>query len=381
MQNFSNKPFNEEEKHEFLNRPSNNDFQKTTFFEESLFNIMLMRERKRTERTRNPFILVLLDLRTAIRASKIKSTSEFIKLYRKLTFALSECTRATDTLGWYRRGKVIGIMFTEIKTISAEMLLDKIKGKIDESIDEKLTKFIHMTLYCFPDDSQKWFDSVQSMIFYPESEIPGFNGIITNFFRRLLDITVSTISLILFSPVILLIAVAIKIDSNGPVFFRQERIGYKGKRFILYKFRSMHANNDSTIHKNYVKELIKGKTESNGIYKITDDPRVTKVGRILRRSSLDELPQLYNILKGDMSVVGPRPALEYETEVYELWHRTRVACKPGLTGKWQIEGRSSTSFDNMVRMDLGYISKRSLLTDVKIMFRTPWALLTTKGAY
>jgi lipopolysaccharide/colanic/teichoic acid biosynthesis glycosyltransferase len=186
-----------------------------------------------------------------------------------------------------------------------------------------------------------------------------------------------------FLPVFLIVPLVIKTDSRGPVFFRQKRIGEGGKAFSIYKFRTMHSDISETIHKEYVTGLIKktGQPE-NGIYKIQKDPRVTKVGRFLRKTSLDEIPQFINVLKGDMSLVGPRPAIPYEIAEYEAWHLRRVMeCKPGITGLWQVEGRSKTDFAGMVRMDLEYIQRQSLWLDIKIIIKTPWALLTTRGAY
>ncbi len=156
---------------------------------------------------------------------------------------------------------------------------------------------------------------------------------------------------------------------------------------MLYKFRSMHANNDSAIHQEFVKKLIAGEaiaaeTGEPVSYKIKNDPRVTFIGRFLRATSLDELPQLYNVLLGDMSLVGPRPPLAYEVESYEAWHRPRIVeVKPGITGLWQVKGRSKTTFDGMVRMDLEYIHNWSFWLDVKLLLKTPAAVVTTKGAY
>jgi lipopolysaccharide/colanic/teichoic acid biosynthesis glycosyltransferase len=201
--------------------------------------------------------------------------------------------------------------------------------------------------------------------------------------KRLIDIVGGIGGILFFSPLFLLIPLLIKADSSGPVFFKQKRVGEGGVIFDLYKFRSMHTNNSESIHRDYVSSLIKGSADSEkGVFKIENDPRVTRVGKILRKLSIDELPQFINILKGNMSLVGPRPPIPYETAEYELWHLRRVMeCKPGLTGIWQVEGRSKTNFNGMVRMDLEYIKKRSLIFDLKIIFKTPWALLTAKGAF
>src|SRR5207245_3532646 len=176
---------------------------------------------------------------------------------------------------------------------------------------------------------------------------------------------------------LLAIAAAIKLSSTGPILFRQERVGQSGVRFTVLKFRSMYSVNDSRIHKDYVTRFIAGSvkpgaSEANGkgIYKITKDPRLTHIGRFLRKTSLDELPQFLNVLRGEMSLVGPRPPIPYELEVYDIWHRRRVLeVKPGITGLWQVSGRSRLRFDDMVRLDLQYARAWSPWLDIKIVLR------------
>ena len=202
--------------------------------------------------------------------------------------------------------------------------------------------------------------------------------------KRAIDLVGSLIALILLLPTFALIAAFVKLTSRGPVFYRQKRVGQYGKLFDFYKFRSMYSNNDPGLHRDYVTKLIEGANhvqQPNGMYKLVNDPRVTRVGRFLRRSSLDELPQFFNILRGDMSLVGPRPPLPYEFESYRAWHRRRVLdIKPGLTGLWQVKGRSRTTFDEMVRMDLHYARTRSLWMDIKIILQTPVAMFSGTGA-
>jgi lipopolysaccharide/colanic/teichoic acid biosynthesis glycosyltransferase len=203
-----------------------------------------------------------------------------------------------------------------------------------------------------------------------------------------MDVLGSACALILLSPLFVLIALAIKLTSKGPVFFRQERLGKYGKRFRLVKFRSMRTNCDSKIHEEYVSRFIAGQFKrgvtigEKQVFKLQQDPRITRVGALLRKTSLDELPQFWNVLTGAMSLVGPRPPLEYEFKVYEPWHRRRVLeIKPGVTGLWQVEGRSRTQFDDMVRMDLNYACKWTLWLDMKILLRTPAAVLSGDGAH
>ena len=194
--------------------------------------------------------------------------------------------------------------------------------------------------------------------------------------------------MILLSPLLITIAIVIKLTSKGPILFKQMRVGQYGVGFSFLKFRSMYFGNDPKIHQDYVKQLILGKQEDQrpgatpGVYKIKDDPRVTPVGRFLRKTSLDELPQFFNVLIGEMSLVGPRPPIPYEVETYDIWHRRRfLEVKPGITGLWQVEGRSTTKFDEMVRLDLRYAKLWSLWLDLKILARTPAAVLKGSGAY
>ena len=206
--------------------------------------------------------------------------------------------------------------------------------------------------------------------------------------KRAIDIMGSLIGLILSSPIIFLTAITVKTTSPGPIIFRQTRLGMKGNRFSFYKFRSMYCDCDDQIHRQYVADLIQGNLEKinqgekdRPLFKMRTDPRITQVGRIIRKISIDELPQFFNVLKGDMSLVGPRPPLPYEVEKYESWHLRRILeVKPGITGLWQVHGRSQTSFNDMVRMDLRYVQNWSLLFDVKILVKTVKAVLHPNGA-
>jgi lipopolysaccharide/colanic/teichoic acid biosynthesis glycosyltransferase len=206
--------------------------------------------------------------------------------------------------------------------------------------------------------------------------------------KRAGDVVVSAILLLLLSPVLALIALAIKLYSPGPVLFVQERVGYDRRHgrvrpFKLYKFRSMHANADPAVHIEHMQKLILNGASAagpGGTNKLVRDHRVTGVGRVLRKTSLDELPQLLNVLFGDMSLVGPRPALPYEVEHYEEWHRRRLEAVPGLTGWWQVNGRGRSSFDDGICMDIYYVDNISLALDLKILLMTPWAAVSGKGA-
>ncbi len=207
------------------------------------------------------------------------------------------------------------------------------------------------------------------------------------FLKRLMDILGSLAGILLFSPILIIAAVVIKLTSKGPAFFKQKRIGYQGKLFTFLKFRSMKAGNNNQIHKEYMAKLIAGEnddinngSEDDPLFKIKEDPRITRIGHILRKTSLDEIPQLFNVLKGDMSLVGPRPPIPYEVDLYKTWHLRRVTeVKPGVTGLWQVYGRNQTTFDDMVRLDLNYVKERSFLLDLKLIVKTFLLIFNTKS--
>lgn len=200
--------------------------------------------------------------------------------------------------------------------------------------------------------------------------------------KRALDLTLSVLFLIAFAPVWLVIAAALKMDSRGPVLFRQARVGRNGETFMVYKFRSMHVNNDDAAHRKFVEAFMAAPSNSDGTgyFKIKNDPRITRVGRILRKTSLDEMPQILNVLKGEMSIVGPRPALPWEVAQYEPWQRERLYALPGITGTWQVEGRSRVTFDEMMRMDISYVRAPSVWGDISLILRTVPAVLLGTGA-
>lgn len=200
--------------------------------------------------------------------------------------------------------------------------------------------------------------------------------------KRWLDVFVAGVSLLVLAPALLVIALLVKRSGPGPVFFVQERIGKDGRPFRFYKFRTMTHNSDDAIHRQFATMFINGGGSTDGkIYKMTDDPRVTRIGQFLRKTSLDELPQLFNVLRGEMSLVGPRPPLSYEIEQYQPWHHERLRVLPGLTGLWQVSGRSNVTFDEMVRLDIHYINSWSLLFDLRIILRTIPVVLFGTGGY
>jgi lipopolysaccharide/colanic/teichoic acid biosynthesis glycosyltransferase len=203
--------------------------------------------------------------------------------------------------------------------------------------------------------------------------------------KRLIDLTLILLALPFALPALLISAVAIALDSPGPVLFVQHRVGKGGRRFKLYKFRTMYHNCDTTSHRAFMKAFVNGEVEdganNKGVYKPFNDRQLTRVGRILRKTSLDELPQLINVIKGEMSLVGPRPNVPWEVEEYRGWHKERLEVLPGITGLAQINGRSSNTFDRIVRYDIEYIENRSMKLDVQILWQTVASVVAGKGAH
>jgi len=208
----------------------------------------------------------------------------------------------------------------------------------------------------------------------PTVEINGSFGYIVA--KRGFDLVMGAFILLLLIPIFPLVALMIKLDSRGPVFYKQDRVGERGRRFKFYKFRSMYSEADRQLS-----SLEKENEQDGPVFKIKDDPRVTNVGKFLRRSSLDEIPQILNVIRGDMSLVGPRPPLPSEVEQYKPWHRRRLDVKPGITCLWQISGRSQIGFDEWMRLDIEYLKTRSIATDMMIFVKTVPAVIAQRGAY
>ena len=354
---------------------------------EGSFIRMLCRERKRSERSRKLFLLMLANVR------KLLGHDGGNAVLQRLLRALSSSTRDTDISGWYEHNSLLGVIFTEISGADRGSILkaisDKVRAALLENLDVEQVNATELSYYFFP---EAWDDQnpgrPANAELYPDLLCQVESRRSACFIKRMMDVAGSIFALIAFWPLFLSISVAIKLSSKGPVLFRQKRVGQYGFPFTFVKFRSMYSVNDSNIHKEYVKRFISGKDpqqiegNQNVVYKISEDPRVTRVGRFLRKTSLDEFPQFLNVLKGEMSLVGPRPPIPYELESYDIWHRRRVLeVKPGITGLWQVNGRSKTTFDDMVRLDLEYARTWSFWLDIKILLQTPWAVLSRKGAY
>ena len=354
---------------------------------EDAFVSMLYLERRRAERAQKRFVLMLVDVKHAIADGQKNRT------LAKITNALLGVTRETDIVGWYLEDHLIGVIGTEVgkakpKTVQSRML-EKVRAAFIEALTPEKVSQITVSFHFFPEEWEEGgTDHSANITLYPDLSRKEESRKLALGVKRSMDIVGSAAALALLSPIFGAVALAIKFSSKGPVLFKQERLGQYGKKFTVLKFRSMRTDCDARIHEEYVSQFIAGQvdgTSHNGekpVFKIKEDPRVTRVGRFLRKTSLDEFPQFWNVLIGNMSLVGPRPPVPYEYKAYDLWHRRRVLeIKPGITGLWQVEGRSRTRFDEMVRLDLKYARGWSIWLDVKILLQTPGAVLTGEGAH
>jgi lipopolysaccharide/colanic/teichoic acid biosynthesis glycosyltransferase len=332
---------------------------------EVLFQGTLGREQKRAERMDRALPVLLVSLEGGLHADAGPIWDRALK-------ALSAATRETDVVGWVKSRSVVGVILTEGRSGDVA-LTSQVESRVRRILS---TKFDPRTLERFSIGVEMRTDA--------DTAIPEGRSAAHDIAKRAIDVAGSAALLAVLSPVFIVVAALIKLKSPGPVLFRQERVGQHARPFTMFKFRTMHVDNDAAIHQAYVSQFIqlgKESTSDAGTFKITNDPRVTRVGQVLRKTSIDELPQLLNVLRGEMSLVGPRPPIQYEVDKYKRWHRRRVLeAKPGMTGLWQVTGRSRTTFDEMVRLDLRYARKRSVWTDIKILLATPRAVIAGKGA-
>jgi lipopolysaccharide/colanic/teichoic acid biosynthesis glycosyltransferase len=351
---------------------------------QELFRGVLARERRRSGRSNRPFGLLLLKPSSA-EGTRANSRAN----WDAVIDALVAAKRDTDIVGWLEERALIGAIVPDLGepnlSDTLEQLGARCRREVARRLDRKAPGGVSIQFHLYP--------TPQQVAQEPEALHPALtlsprrsHARRRDTIKRGFDVGVSLTLLGLLSPLLLFLGVLVKLTSRGKVLFRQVRIGENQKPFTMLKFRTMQSNADQKVHQDYVSSFIKGRGQAheigqNGFFKITNDPRVTSIGRILRSTSLDELPQLWNVLRGEMSLVGPRPPLPYELEQYEPWHRRRVLeAKPGITGVWQVTGRSRTTFDEMVRLDLSYARTRSLWTDIRILLATPAAALSRRGA-
>jgi len=341
---------------------------------ERLFKDAFVRERKRADRFGTPLAVLLVD-----RGDSSSEGLPWVSILR----AVTAVKRGVDAVGWLEQGAVLGLLLPEASEGRALKVMDRLRREIASRLGESALAALSVRLYAHgvqPGPDGAALPSVDLLLdaFVPQRKQPWRDGA-----KRGLDILGSLALLTVFAPVLLAVFVAVKWTSPGPVLYRQIRVGRRGEPFAMLKFRSMYVNAGHGIHQDYMAQFIKssGHQPRNGneVFKLTNDPRITPPGRFIRKTSLDELPQFWNVLRGDMSLVGPRPPIPFEVEQYQPWHRRRVLeAKPGVTGPWQVNGRSRTTFDEMVRLDLRYARTHSLWTDIMILAATPRAMV--KGA-
>lgn len=356
--------------------------------QEEAFKRMIALERKRTERSAKPFLLTLLE--TGEQSSEEKS----LPILTKVISALSNATRETDVIGWHKKNASVGVLFTQLVIFDQKSILSTMLSRLAELLQDNLSleqfSQISISFHFFPDSwDENGSQRPSNPMLYPDLSRGNKLAKLFTLTKRAMDVGGSLFLLVILSPLLLAAAVAVKLSSEGPILYRQQRVGQYGKTFTFLKFRSMYVNNDPSVHQKYVMQLIAGQAQrhpgsanGDGVYKLTKDQRITRVGAFLRCTSLDELPQLINVLRGEMSLVGPRPAIPYEVAAYQTWHRSRVLeVKPGITGLWQVNGRGRVEFDEMVRLDLRYARDWSPWLDLKILLRTPRAVIAGEGAY
>lgn len=347
------------------------------------FEDHLLHERLRAERSGRTIALLQIDCRMCFKREKQQEGSARILEY------LCENTRLTDLIGWHKDGEVIGVIITEFGKCTPLQAIDCLRAKIIPILSHPFclahTRVPRLTVQFFPEDATSGEEVVKlDLTFYPELQTERARTRAKVAVKRIVDIIGSSAALVLLLPVFAVIAVAVRISSRGPALYRQQRVGQFGVDFTMLKFRTMHQNAETAAHEEYVRGFIGGQSapiNGEGLYKLTNDPRVTRLGKFLRRTSLDELPQFLNVLEGSMSLVGPRPPLRYELTFYQPWHRRRLLeSKPGVTGLWQVSGRSRTRFEEMVRLDLRYTKEKSTLLDFAILMKTVRSLIADNDA-
>jgi lipopolysaccharide/colanic/teichoic acid biosynthesis glycosyltransferase len=353
--------------------------------DEDLFGRTLTRERHRSDRSKRPFVLLLVT--TSEDPAHVPSS-----WWETTIDTVIAATRDTDVTGWFHRRLAFGVILPEVRAEDSrdacQAIQARLRRQLATRLDAETAGRVSVQCHVYPEARGAGAEKAWpvDLLLYPELRARQARWTVYDASKRGLDIFGSVTLLLLLSPLLVLITVLVKSSSSGSFLFRQERIGQTMKPFTMLKFRTMYPEADPQLHREFVSSFIRAsgqvrKSGQSGLFKLTNDPRVTPLGHFLRNTSLDELPQLWNVLRGDMSLVGPRPPLPYELEQYEPWHRRRVLeAKPGITGLWQVVGRSRTTFDEMVRLDLRYAKTRSFWTDLKILLVTPAAVISRKGA-
>lgn len=282
---------------------------------------------------------------------------------------ISRAVRSVDRIGLYEKEQ-IAVLLPDTTKKGAEIFSKKTITEL-KSIQKDAVSF---HIYTYPEDWLSGSDSIKGSKLDIKKSVEYIFTKQIPLWKRSLDILGSVFGLVILSPLFLLLSIYIKLVSPGPVFFNQVRIGYKRKEFNFWKFRTMKVNNNTSSHSDYYKKLI---SSNRPMEKLDDkkDPRIIFGGKVIRKSCIDELPQLWNVLKGDMSLVGPRPCIPYEAEEYLRWHTHRFDIVPGLTGLWQVSGKNKLSFRKMISLDINYSKNLSLLLDLKIILMTIPAII------
>ncbi len=394
----------------------------TGCYSEEYFIHRLRQEKRRAERTNTPLAVLIFDFSAYL----ITLNGDRASVISRVGECISKNTRETDIKAHVHGDKII-ILMSQSSFDEASVVGEKLKNCIETILRENHPRHqvtLSYSIETYPDFKTRVFYEDQFSL--KHAHRTAANELNQNYFKmswssnnslpeavmeeihilsdikrrvtqihwqliikRIIDFIGSLVGIVIFAPVMFLIAAAIKISSPGPVLFRQERLGYMGNKFMFLKFRSMYYDCDESIHREYMAKFINKNNEKHSdksgacsFHKMTDDPRMTPLGRFLRKTSLDELPQLYNVLRGEMSLVGPRPPIAYEVDRYSSWHKRRILeVKPGITGLWQVEGRSVLTFDEAVRLDIQYAETWNLLLDLKIILKTFKVVLSEKGAY
>jgi lipopolysaccharide/colanic/teichoic acid biosynthesis glycosyltransferase len=344
------------------------------------FSRILERERERSDRSGQGFSFVVFEYGTQ------NSDTDMMKIL--VDRILSRRVRAIDEVGWFKEGSIATLLGCTSPDGAWKFAKDVVNGIPEGTEAPNCRVFTYPSSWISgengdeegrkdnndetlrPDDSRARTQPVSEQSHIENERVEKIMGRPIPLWKRFLDILGALVGLILFSPLFLLFAIFIKIVSPGPVFFRQERIGYLGTPFTFWKFRTMHVNNDAAGHKQYSSHFITGNVP---MVKLDDlgDSRIIPFGKFIRTACLDEIPQLINVLKGEMSLIGPRPCIRYEAEEYLQWHARRFDIVPGMTGLWQVSGKSSLTFKEMIRLDIRYSRKMSPGLDLKILLFTP----------
>lgn len=332
-----------------------------------VFHIIMCRERSRADRNGHPLTLVLFDMEDGIRN---RSTHTLIK-------TLGLRARTVDRFGFYSDGQ-IGVILPNTSYEGGT----KLARDVCRAMVLKQKKPVQYRIFTYPD---KWLIETSSL---KEKKItvgngkPRFiEGANPHFakkippWKRLADIIGASVFIVLALPFFMIVPLIIKLTGKGPVFFKQERVGQGGRVFTFLKFRTMHMKNNQSVHVDYLSELINSDKPMTKLDSL-EDPRIIPLGNLMRKACVDEIPQLFNVLRGDMSLVGPRPCLPYEVQEYLKWHRYRFDIRPGMTGLWQVSGKNRLTFKEMIRLDILYAEKMSFVLDLKILLKTPQAIVT-----